>query len=100
MQKGILKKLLKDAPTQIPWVTVNDEVAGLLRELEEEGTLKEIPYLVGFDNSAESYLLRLDSFDCNTEKLVEQMFYHLDLGKKDPFHNGLLREIPGKVVEK
>ena len=100
IEKGILKKLLKDAPTQIPWVTVNDEVAGLLRELEEEGALKEIPYLVGFDNSAESYLLRLDSFDCNTEKLVEQMFYHLELGKKDPFHNGLLREIPGKVVEK
>ena len=99
-EKEILRRLLKEIPAEMPWVTVNDEVVGLLRELEEEGELKNIPYLVGFDNSAESFLLRLDSFDFNTENLVIQMFYHLELGKNDPFRTGLLREIPGKVVEK
>ena len=56
--------------------------------------------MVGFDNSVESYLLRLDSFDFNTEVLAAQMFYHLELGKNDPFKSPHLREISGKIVEK
>lgn len=99
-EKQILQKLLGDLPKDSVWVPVNDEVAGLLKELEEDGEIGEIPYMVGFDNSVESYLLRLDSFDFNTESLVEQMFYHLEVGKNDPFASGKLREISGKVVEK
>ena len=71
-----------------------------MRELEEENVIGKIPYMVAFDNSIESYLLRLDSFDFNTEILVEQMFYHLELGKNDPFQGNGFREISGKVVEK
>ncbi len=99
-EKKVLRKLLKDVPFDIPWVTANDEVAGLLRELEEEGSIPRMPYTVGFDNSAESYLLRLDSFDCDTENLVRQMFSHLEWGKNDPFPQGVLRQIAGKVIEK
>lgn len=99
-EKKVLRKLLKDVPFDIPWVTANDEVAGLLRELEEERAISPMPYTVGFDNSAESYLLRLDSFDCDTENLVRQMFAHLEWGKNDPLPQGVLRQISGKVVEK
>lgn len=99
-EKKILKKIIQSIGDESVWIPANDEIAGLLRELEEEGSIKKIPYLVAFDNSIESYLLRLDSFDFNTEILVEQMFYHLELGKNDPFQGNGFREISGKVVEK
>lgn len=99
-EKQILQKLLGELPKDAVWIPANDEIAGLLKELEEEGSIGEIPYMVGFDNSVESYLLRLDSFDFNTESLVAQMFYHLETGKNDPFAGGKLREISGKVIEK
>ena len=99
-EKEILRSLASEASPEIPWVTVNDETAGLLLELKEEKVLAKTPYMVGFDNSVESYLLRLDSFDFNTEVLAAQMFYHLELGKNDPFKSPHLREISGKIVEK
>ncbi len=99
-EKKILKKIIQSIGNENVWIPANDEIAGLLRELEEEGSIKKIPYLVTFDNSIESYLLRLDSFDFNTEILVEQMFYHLELGKNDPFQGKGFREVSGKVVEK
>ncbi len=99
-EKTILKKIIQSIENENVWIPANDEIAGLLRELEEEGAIQKIPYLVAFDNSIESYLLRLDSFDFNTEILVEQMFYHLELGKNDPFQGNGFREISGKVVEK
>lgn len=99
-EKEILKSLVQNIGEETAWIPANDEIAGILRELEEEKAIPEIPYMVAFDNSVESYLLRLDSFDFNTESLVEQMFFHLELGKNDPFHGERLREISGKVVEK
>ncbi len=99
-ERNILKKMVRNIGAEAAWIPANDEIAGILRELEEEGAIGKIPYLVAFDNSIESYLLRLDSFDFNTEILVEQMFYHLELGKNDPFQGNGIREISGKVVEK
>ncbi len=99
-ERKILKKMVQAIGTETAWIPANDEIAGLLRELEEEGAIGQIPYLIAFDNSIESYLLRLDSFDFNTEILVEQMFFHLELGKNDPFQGNGFREILGKVVEK
>ncbi len=99
-ERKILKKMVQAIGDETAWIPANDEIAGLLRELEEEGAIGKIPYLVAFDNSIESYLLRLDSFDFNTEILAEQMFYHLELGKNDPFQGNGFREISGKVVEK
>lgn len=100
VEKKILKKIIQTIGDESVWIPANDEIAGLLRELEEEGAIGKIPYLVAFDNTIESYLLRVDSFDFNTEILVEQMFYHLELGKNDPFQGNGFREISGKVVEK
>ncbi|MCQ2096425.1 MAG: GntR family transcriptional regulator [Fibrobacter sp.] len=91
----------------IPWVCVNDEIASLFLELIEDSkslaqhmaeTVRNI-MLVAFDNSAESYLLRLPSYDFNTEALVEHIFYYISnpdafYGKKKIHH------ILGNVVEK
>lgn len=84
------------------WVCVNDEVAGLFIEMAEDGecTLpgdRNQPHIIAFDNSAESYLLRIRSYDFNTDALVEQMFYYLEnpeIGKNKIHH------ILGNVVEK
>lgn len=101
MEKEKLKDLIQQAKKSncvaeaIPWVCVNDEIAGLFLELD---TPEEIRFFA-FDNSAESYLLRLPSYDFNTEALVEHIFYYLSnpdafFGKKKIHH------ILGNVVEK
>lgn len=78
-------------------VCVNDDVAGLFLEMAE-GT-GENPKLIAFDNSMESYLLRLPSFDFNTEALVEHIFYYIEnpagFGQNKKIHH-----ILGNVVEK
>ena len=84
------------------WVCVNDEVAGLFIEMAEDGECllpgdRNQPHIIAFDNSAESYLLRIRSYDFNTDALVEQMFYYLEnpeIGKNKIHH------ILGNVVEK
>lgn len=101
MEKEKLKQLMSQAEKahcvnrNIPWVCVNDEIAGLFLEME---TPADIPFFA-FDNSAESYLLRLPSYDFNTEALVEHIFYYISnpdafFGKKKIHH------ILGNVVEK
>ena len=78
-------------------VCVNDEVAGLILEMYEntQANLK----IVAFDNSMESYLLRLPSYDFNTEALVEHIFYYIE----NPNGFGTYKKIHhilGNVVEK
>lgn len=101
MEKEKLKDLILQAKNSncvaesIPWVCVNDEIAGLFLEMD---TPEEIRFFA-FDNSAESYLLRLPSYDFNTEALVEHIFYYISnpdayFGKKRIHH------ILGNVVEK
>ena len=115
LEKEKIKELLKKASNEhcvnenIPWVCVNDEIAGLCYEmLEDKDCSSEIKTiidvmktvkLIAFDNSAESYLLRLPSYDFNTEALVEHIFYYISnpnayYGKKKIHH------ILGNVVEK
>ncbi|MCQ2091017.1 MAG: GntR family transcriptional regulator [Fibrobacter sp.] len=78
-------------------VCVNDEVAELIIEMKESSN--NVPHLIAFDNSMESYLLRLPSFDFNTEALVEHMFYYIEnpsgFGQNKKIHH-----ILGNVVEK
>ncbi len=78
-------------------VCVNDDVAELFLEMAE-GT-NENPKLIAFDNSMESYLLRLPSYDFNTEALVEHIFYYIEnpsgFGQNKKIHH-----ILGNVVEK
>ncbi len=78
-------------------VCVNDDVAELIIEMKEGSN--NAPRLIAFDNSMESYLLRLPSFDFNTEALVEHMFYYIEnpsgFGQNKKIHH-----ILGNVVEK
>ena len=96
--KQKLKKLVRDLNTEYPLVCVNDASASALLELQEENEIKLPSYLISFDNSLESYLLRLDSFDFNTETLVEQMFSALN--NPQIFKEKEINEIRGKVEEK
>ncbi|MCK9183399.1 MAG: GntR family transcriptional regulator [Fibrobacteraceae bacterium] len=100
LEESIVEKLIRNAIKADVWIAVNDEVAGILLEIAEKKVIKDLPYMLGFDNSAESYLLRLDSFDFNTEALVLQMFYHLEVGKREAFSTNKIRNISGNVVEK
>ena len=88
----------------MPWICVNDEVAGIFMEMAEENNM-EIPHpnigpnYIAFDNSMESYLLRIPSYDFNTDALVEQMFYYLSSPSN---FDGIkkIHHILGNVVEK
>lgn len=84
---------------QIPIVCVNDDVASALLELQEEGRIGPLGPLYAFDNSAESYLLRLPSYDFNTQALVDRMFY--SLVNRDAFRmQHRIQQVLGQVVEK
>ncbi len=103
--KKKLLKFAKDVPADCNcWVCVNDEVAGLFYEISDEGECnlpgeKTDPNVFGFDNSAESYLLRIASYDFNTSALIKQIFYYIE--NPDGFGNKKrLHQILGQVVEK
>ena len=88
----------------MPWICVNDEVAGIFMEMAEENNM-EIPQpnigptYIAFDNSMESYLLRIPSYDFNTDALVEQIFYYIS---SPSAFDGIkkIHHILGNVVEK
>lgn len=84
---------------QTPWVCVNDDVASVLIEMAEEGRIKAPKQIFAFDNSAESYLLRLPSYDFNTQALVDQMFYYIENPENGDYKKGI-HQILGQVVEK
>lgn len=98
--KKKLEKLAKKAEidgNECINVCVNDEVAELFVEMTENTS--NTPKLIAFDNSMESYLLRLPSYDFNTEALVEHIFYYIEnpsgFGQYKKIHH-----ILGNVVEK
>lgn len=103
-RKQIADKLLRllNSKTVLPsvWVCVNDEVASILMELASKGKIKLPQYWIGFDNSRESYRLRLDSFEFNTSSMVRQSFYHLTAPGSGLFATKDLLELSGKIVEK
>lgn len=107
--RNLVKKKLMQFVQNVPpdcncWVCVNDEVAGLFSEISDEGNCilpgeKTDPNVLGFDNSAESYLLRIASYDFNTSALIKQIFYYIE--NPDGFGNKKrLHQILGQVVEK
>lgn len=102
LTKSSLKRMLTDVPAtkrHLPWVCVNDEVAFALMECAEAGECNLPEYICAFDNSAESYLMRLPSYDFNTETLVEQMFYAIE-SVFTSTRVGELLQIRGHVEEK
>ena len=98
--RRILLTLAAGIPPVDAWVVANDYVGAELLSLIRQGKLKRPPYMVSFDNSTDSYRIRLDSFEFNLEALAVQSVYHLvspgiTLYGKDDF-----RELSGHVVEK
>ena len=96
----ILARLIADIPKVDAWVLVNDEVGLALHRMFMRGELSRPPYVVSFDNTTDSYRIRLDSFRFNLDTLAEQSVFHIvspgvTLYKKDDF-----RELSGSVVEK
>ena len=100
MKKKIFSLVARNkASEQQPLVCVNDEVASVLIELAEEGKLHISKQIFGFDNSAESYLLRLPSYEFNTQALVDHMFYSIE--NPDAFTGTKkVQQILGSVIEK
>ena len=98
--RQILMSLVKRIPPVDAWVVSNDRVGVELMSLANQGKIPRPPYMVSFDNSTDSYRIRLDSFEFNLEALAVQSVYHLvspgiTLYGKDDF-----RELSGHVVEK
>ena len=98
--RRILLSLAAGIPPVDAWVVANDYVGAEVLSLVKQGKLKRPPYMVSFDNSTDSYRIRLDSFEFNLEALAVQSVYHLvspgiTLYGKDDF-----RELSGHVVEK
>ena len=96
----ILARLIEAVPQVDAWVVVNDEVGCALHRMFLRGELARPPYVVSFDNTVDSYRIRLDSFRFNLDTLAEQSVFHIvspgvTLYKKDDF-----RELSGSVVEK
>lgn len=110
LEKNKLRSLAEQAfadrkgMPNIPWVCVNDEVAGLFIEMAEEQKMdisspEKGPIFVAFDNSIESFLLRIPSYDFNTEALVEQIFYSIS-NPVEYYNKNKIHHILGNVMEK
>lgn len=73
--KRAITGLLSQAK-DVPFVCANDWTAAVLIELYEERNEK-IPYIIGFDNTSESYRYGFDSFAFNVEAMVTEALYHI-----------------------
>lgn len=97
-----LKKLIKDLLPEAlphPFVCANDWVAAILIEIfEEEG--KKRPYIIGFDNTTESYRYCFDSLAFNVDTMVKEALYHIISPSKYAFLKKQIQNPPGKVVVK
>lgn len=106
-KKGIpprdyLKKLISDLLSQAedaPFVCANDWVAATLIEIYEEHNEKP-PYIVGFDNTSESYRYGFDSFAFNVDAMVNEAIYHIVSPSSYAILKKQVQNPLGKVVEK
>lgn len=96
--KSMVEGLLKNA-IEAPFVCANDWVATALIEiLDSEG--KNRPYIIGFDNTAESYRYCFDSFAFNVETMVKEALYHIISPSNYSIFKKQVQNPPGKVVVK
>ena len=98
--RRILLTLAASIPPVDAWVVANDYVGAELLSLIRQGKLKRPPYMVSFDNSTDSYRIRLDSFEFNLEALAVQSVYHLVSPGVTLYKTNDFRELSGRVVEK
>ena len=98
--RQILMSLVKRIPPVDAWVVSNDRVGVELMSLANQGKIPRPPYMVSFDNSTDSYRIRLDSFEFNLEALAVQSVYHLVSPGVTLYKTNDFRELSGHVVEK
>ena len=99
--EGIVARLAKNLPQDTDaWVVVNDEVGCVLHRMFAQGRLKRPPYMVSFDDTVDSYRIRLDSFKFNVDTLAEQSVFHIVSPGVTLYARDDFRELSGRVVEK
>lgn len=96
--KAILLELLTQAK-EAPFVCANDWIAATLIRIYEERH-KKIPYIIGFDNTSESYRYCFDSFAFNVEAMVSEAIYHIVSPSTYAILKKQIQNPLGKVVEK
>ena len=97
----VVARLAASAPQDVDaWVVVNDEVGCALHRMFLRGELARPPYVVSFDNTVDSYRIRLDSFRFNLDTLAEQSVFHIVSPGVTLYARDDFRELSGRVVEK
>jgi DNA-binding transcriptional regulator YhcF (GntR family) len=98
---GIVERLAGQAPQDVDaWVVVNDVVGCTLHRMFVQRRLERPPYMVSFDNTVDSYRIRLDSFGFNVNALAEQSVFHIVSPGVTLYARDDFRELSGRVVEK
>ena len=97
----IVLRLVENIPQNVDaWVVVNDEVGCALYRTFMRGELARPPYVVSFDNTVDSYRIRMDSFGFNVDALAEQSVFHIVSPGVTLYARDDFRELSGRVVEK
>ena len=96
----ILLSIIDRAKGAEAWVAVNDIVGMALYQLKKTGKIKDMPYTISFDNTIDSYRIRMDSYQFNLQTLAEQSVFHLISPGVTLYKKGDFREVSGYIVEK
>ena len=96
----ILLSIIDRAKGAEAWVAVNDIVGMALYQLKKTGKIKDMPYTISFDNTIDSYRIRMDSYQFNLQTLAEQSVFHLISPGVSLYKKGDFREVSGYIVEK
>ena len=96
----ILLSIIAKAKDAEAWVAVNDIVGLALYRLKKQGKIKNMPYTISFDNTIDSYRIRMDSYQFNIETLAIQSVFHLISPSVTLYKKGDFRELSGYIVEK
>lgn len=96
--KEIVSELIKKASTSV-FVGANDWISAIILQIFEEKGQKR-PYVIGFDNSMESFRYSFDSFSFNVEVMVKEALYHIISPSLYANFKSLIQNPQGKVIKK
>lgn len=96
----VLLSIISKANKAEAWVAVNDIVGLALHRLKKQGKIKNMPYTISFDNTIDSYRIRMDSYQFNVDALATQAVFHLISPGVTLYNKGDFRELSGYIVEK
>jgi DNA-binding transcriptional regulator YhcF (GntR family) len=99
----VMQPLLRQVlarPDLTAWVFANDLCAVLAQGLLQETGLQPAPEQIAFDNSSAAFLYGIDSYEFNTQGMVQSMIHHL-LAPRNPLYNqGEILHPRGHVVKR